>query len=316
MTDLSITARALSARVISLAFVTGALLSLGSNACVGGTRSQTKEPGAAPAPDPQAGNAAAASGPSVEATVPAGVDPNFQIFLLIGQSNMEGIPKPEKEDAESNPRVKVLAYDDCPNLGRKINRWYTAAPPLHGCYAGVGPGDAFGKTLAAANPNATIGLVPCAISGVDIDFFRKGVVSSRRREFRIPPDNHYAGAYEWVIERAKIAQASGVIRGIAFHQGESDTGQQVWIEKVKGMVTDLRGDLGLGDAPFVAGELLSGGCCASHNPLVNQLPLAITNAFAVTAGDLKGMDSAHFDLVGQRELGRRYAEKMLQALGN
>lgn len=245
---------------------------------------------------------------------PGNDDPEFKVFLLIGQSNMEGQPKPEARDLTTDPRVQVLAYDNCQNLSRTYNEWYTATAPLHSCYAGVGPGDYFGKALAAAYPQGTIGLVPCAISGVDIDFFRKGVTSARRSEFRIPPDNHWGGAYEWVLERARLAQQSGVIRGIIFHQGESDTGQAAWIEKVKGMVTDLRTDLGLGEVPFLAGEVLHGGCCASHNPIVAQLPANISNAFVISASGLAGADTAHFDLAGQRELGARYGRTMIDAL--
>jgi hypothetical protein len=241
-----------------------------------------------------------------------GPDPSFHVFLLIGQSNMAGDPAPEAEDKTENPRVKVLAYDNCPNLGRTYNEWYTASPPLHNCYFGLGPGDYFGKALAEAFPTATIGLVPNAIPGVDIDFFRKGVVSSRRDEFTIPPDNHWSGAYEWVIERAQLAQQSGVIRGILFHQGESNTNQGAWVGQVKEMVEDLRADLGLGDVPFIAGELLQGGCCAVHNTYVNQLPDQITNTLVVSSSGLSGSDTAHFDLAGQRILGQRYADALLQ----
>ena len=106
-----------------------------------------------------------------------------------------------------------------------------------------------------------------------------------------------------------------MIKGIIFHQGESDTGQAVWVDKVKGMVTDLRADLGLGDVPFVAGELLYGGCCATyHNPLINRIPTQITNGFVVSATGLVGTDDAHFDLAGQRELGARYGQTMIDAL--
>jgi hypothetical protein len=244
----------------------------------------------------------------------AGAASDFYVFLLIGQSNMEGVPKPQAQDQAQNARVKVLAYDNCSNLGRTYNQWYTAVPPLHSCYGGVGPGDYFGKALATAFPDATIGLVPNAIAGVDVDFFRKGVVSSRRGEFRIPPDNHWMGAYEWVIQRARLAQQSGVIKGILFHQGESDNENPQWVGKVKQIVTDLRVDLGLGDVPFIAGELLYGGCCARHNTLVNQLPSQIPNAHAISASGLGAMDNYHFDLAGQRELGARYAAKMLSVL--
>jgi len=240
----------------------------------------------------------------------------MQLFLLIGQSNMEGAPKAEPEDLVENPRVRVLGYDDFGD--RKWNEWDAAAPPLHRSWAGVGPGDSFGKAMAEAWPEATIGLVPCAISGVDIDFFLKGVTSLRRKEFEIPPDNTRKGAYDMVIERARVAQKSGVIRGILFHQGESDNGNAAWVAKVQRLVGDLRADLGLDvSVPFVAGELLHTGCCATHNSLVRELPGKIPNAHVVSAASLTELAdpwNAHFDLPAQRELGRRYAATMLQAL--
>jgi hypothetical protein len=256
------------------------------------------------------------SGSVAPATAVGAPAPNaMMLFLLIGQSNMAGAPSPRAEDEVEDPRVRVLAYEDCPKLGRTYNEWYPARPPLHGCNEGVGPGDYFAKALAKAYPNATIGLVPLAISGVDIDFFLKGVVSKRRGEFRIPPDNHWSGAYEWSLERARLAQQSGSIAGIIFHQGESDTGNAPWVGKVKQLVTDLRTDLSLGEAPFVAGELLHSGCCGKwHNPLVQQLSQSITNTRVVSAEGLAGMDSAHFDLSGQRELGARYGAAMLELL--
>ncbi len=241
-----------------------------------------------------------------------GPDPNFHIFLLIGQSNMEGVPPAAPEDKVESPRVKVLARSDCANLGRTYNQWYTATPPLHSCNLGVGPGDYFGKKVAEALPNATIGLVPSGIAGVDINFFRKGVVSSRRQEFQIPPDNHWSSAYDWVVSRARVAQESGVIRGILFHQGESDTGQQAWVAKVKDMVEDLRADLALGDVPFLAGELMHGGCCQAHNSIIAQLPSRISNAHVISASGLGKHDQYHFDLAGQRTLGERYATKFLE----
>jgi hypothetical protein len=239
---------------------------------------------------------------------------DLMLFLLIGQSNMVGEPKPAPEDEAEDPRVFVLAYDDCPNLGRTYDHWYPAKPPLHLCDGGVGPGDSFGKALAAAYPAATIGLVPVAIPGVDVDFFVKGAVSKRRHEFRIPPDDHWTGAYEWVIERARLAQQVGQIHGIIFHQGESDTGSSFWVKKVKRMVRDLRSDLGLGEAPFVAGELLYTGCCGQvHNPLLPQLR-SIPNSRVVSAQGLTGMDVAHFDLPSQREFGKRYARAMVELM--
>ncbi len=255
--------------------------------------------------------------PPVDGNAP---DPNFLVFLLIGQSNMEGVPPSEAQDRTPNPRVKVLAFRDCQQRGQVRNQWYDAAPSLHTCANTLGPGDYFGKAMADALPNATIGLVPDAIAGVDIDIFRKGVVSQRRGEWFLPPDNQRNSAYETVVERARLAQEVGVIRGILFHQGESDSGQATWLGKVEDMVADLRADLGLGNIPFLAGELLyPPGCCGGHNTLINQLPGMIPGAQVVSANGLgafagDGFGNLHFNVAGQREFGRRYAQVMLDAL--
>lgn len=269
-------------------------------------------------PNPtEGGGSTSAVGSSSESEGTGPAPAGLQIFLLIGQSNMEGVPLPQAEDTVEDPRVQVLGYTNCDGGGvsRQYNQWYVAKPPLHSCWAGVGPGDWFAKTLLESWPDAEIALIPLAISGVDIDFFRKGVVSARRGEFQIPPDNTKSGAYEMVIERATLAQELGTIRGILFHQGESDSGQQVWVTKVAEIVSDLRTDLGLGeDVPFIAGELLYSGCCAGHNARVNELPNVIPNAHVVSASGLAGQDQYHFNLAGQRELGRRYAEAFLASL--
>lgn len=242
---------------------------------------------------------------------------DLQLFILFGQSNMEGASAAEAEDKTLNERVFVLGYDDkC--LDRQWNEWSLAEPPLHRCFAGLGPGDWFAKTLADTWTDAQIGLVPNAISGVDIDFFRKGVVSKRRKEFQIPPNNQRDGAYDMMLERAKLAQRRGRIRGILFHQGESDTGQTAWLDKVSEIVADLRKDLELDAArvPFIAGELPHDACCSSHNVLVNQLPQRIPNAHVVSAAGLGLKDRFHFDAAGQRELGKRYAAAFLNAVEN
>lgn len=233
-------------------------------------------------------------------------EPVFHVFLLLGQSNMAGYPKAEAADRVEDPRIRVLGFDACASTGRVADQWDVAAPPLHECWNGaIGPGDYFSKTLLPHYPEAdTVGLVPSAISGEKIETFLK-----------------VGGAkYGWIVARAQAAQdVGGVIEGILFHQGESNCGDSAWPGKVKTLVSDLRTDLGLGSVPFLAGELLYSGSCAKHNPLVNQLPGLIDNAFVVSAQGLT-IDPAdtwnlHFGHDAQVTLGTRYGEKMIGALG-
>ena len=267
------------------------------------------------------------------ATAASAQSPKFHVFLLIGQSNMEGVPLPQAIDNVTDPRILALAYNNCTWTvpAHTYGQWYLAKPPLHSCYLGVGPGDYFAKTLLPNLPAGdSIGLVPCAIAGVDIDFFRKGIVSARRSQFTIPPDNLDSSAYDFVLRRARMAQQRGVIDGIIFHQGESDVGSPTWLTKVKEMVTDLRTDLSLPNLPFVAGELAYDGCRSTHNSIIAHIPDTISNSAVVSAAldssiywssGVPGLGlyqtdhlNAHFNLEAQRELGRRYAEKMMPLL--
>lgn len=233
--------------------------------------------------------------------------PTFHVFLLLGQSNMAGYPKAQPADRTEDPRVRVLGFDNCAATGRATDQWDVAAPPLHECWNdGLGPGDYFAKTLLEVIPEGdSIGLVPCAISGERIEPFLK--VGGAR--------------YDYILRRARMAQeAGGIIEGILFHQGESNSGDPSWPGKVNTLVADLRVDLGLGEVPFLAGELLYTGGTSGHNVLVNQLPSVVSNAFVISANGLV-VDPAdtqwnlHFGRDSVVEFGKRYAQTMIEALG-
>lgn len=249
---------------------------------------------------------------SASKNVMADPDPNFHIYLMFGQSNMEGMGAIEEQDKVANARVKVMSDLNCSNLGRTYGNWYLASPPLNRCWSGIGPGDYFGKSMADGMPaSVTIGLVPASIAGTPIELYQKSAPLGRNGA-DIPAQ--FSGGYAWLLDMAKKAQEAGVIKGIIFHQGESNTADPNWKYKVQEIVTDLRIDLGIGDVPFLAGELLYadyGACCHWHNPEINKLPSFINNAHVISAEGLVGADQAHFTTAAYREFGKRYAAVML-----
>lgn len=247
-------------------------------------------------------------------------DPNFHIYLMLGQSNMEGSAPIQQQDRQSHPRVQVLQSENCGG-GTAYGQWREATPPLIRCGGGggLGPGDTFGDTIAENTPESiTVGLVGGAYGGAKIEFF---LPNCQQYNECTPPYGAISGApsgggYAWVLDLAQKAQEVGVIKGIIFHQGESNSGQSTWLGRVNEYVTALRSDLGLNadEVPFIAGELPYTGCCSGHNSLVRQIPQAVENGHWVPAdgglGD-KG-DSLHWDSAAVREMGRRYANKMLE----
>ncbi|MCX6952646.1 MAG: sialate O-acetylesterase [Verrucomicrobia bacterium] len=253
-------------------------------------------------------------------------DKNFYIFLCLGQSNMEGFPGVQDQDkTDVDERFQVLAAVDFPKLGRTKGQWYAAIPPLCRPGTGLGPADYFGRTLVAKLPaHIRVGVVNVSVAGAKIEVFDPARLESYASTAPAWMKNTIAGyggnPYRHLVEMGKLAQESGVIKGILLHQGESNTNDAEWSQKVKALYESLLRDLKLeaGDVPLLAGELVGadqGGACASMNKVIGDLPTIIPTAHVVSShGCIGRPDHLHFTPEGYRELGKRYAEAMLPLL--
>ena len=256
---------------------------------------------------------------------PKKFDPNFHIYLCFGQSNMEGNARIEPQDREGiNARFKMMAACDFPRTGRKMGQWYIAVPPLCRENNGLTPADYFGRTMVEKTPdNITIGVINVAIGGCSIDLFdqdKKDAYLVRQADWLKNFCKSYDDdPYKRLIDCAKIAQKSGVIKGILLHQGCTDNGQQDWPQRVKVLYERMLKDLGLEaeQCPLLVGELVGqqeNGACELHNNVIATMPLVIPTAYVVPSLGCKGnFDHLHFTAEGYREIGRRYAEIMLKA---
>jgi hypothetical protein len=254
-------------------------------------------------------------------------DTNFFVFLCFGQSNMEGYPGIEEQDKTGvDERFKVLATVNFPSQGRTKGNWYTAVPPL--CRPGTGlcPADFFGRTLVSnLPPNIKVGVINVAIGGCKIELFDKENYSNyvaTAAPWMINTIKAYDGnPYAHLVEMGKLAQKDGVIKGILLHQGESNTNDKEWPNKVKAVYENLIKDLNLKaeEVPLLAGEVVNAdqkGVCAGMNNLIAKLPQTLTNSYVVSSkGCLSRGDHLHFSPAGYREFGSRYAEVMLPLLG-
>ena len=253
-------------------------------------------------------------------------DKNFYVFLCLGQSNMEGFPGiPDEEKTWSDPRFQVLAAVDFPSQGRTKGQWYTAVPPLCRANSGMCPADYFGRTLVAAlPPTVKVGVINVAVGGCKIDLFEPTMVPAYVAAAPVWMKGALAAydnnPYQRLVDMARLAQRSGVIKGILLHQGESNVGDAAWSAKVKSVYEHLLADLGLkaDDVPLLVGGLVAAdqqGKCASMNAVIADLPKTIPTAHFVSSdGCTARPDHLHFTPEGYHELGRRYAEVMLALL--
>jgi len=250
------------------------------------------------------GEPASNAAPVSVGVVPPARKETFRIYLLMGQSNMAGRDTRELASQVDNPRILALSAD---------GKWVVARDPMHPKQGrtepGAGPGIPFALEMIKADPGATIGLVPCAVGGSPLRRWTKG---------------RGGDLYEKAVEQARLAARDGVISGVLWHQGESDTAKKVDAESYEArlgqMLKDLRSDLGLPDLPIVVGQL---GEFLSLTPekypyadtvraAIRHIPAVVPHAgYADSSGLGHKGDKLHFNAEGARALGKRFAAAML-----
>lgn len=114
--------------------------------------------------------------------------------------------------------------------------------------------------------------------------------------------------YQDLLKRARAAQKTGTLKGVLWHQGESNSGKpEAHLALLKDLVTRLRDDLGVPDLPFVAGQIKEG---EAINEEIAKLPEVLPLTAVASSKGLKTMDRWHFDAPSMTTLGERYAAEM------
>lgn len=281
-----------------------------------------------------------------------GVDPNFQIYLCFGQSNMEGFAQGDYNGIEDidktvDERFQVMnvVSGSWNGVQREVGHWYAAVPPLCRSNTGLCPADYFGRTmvdeLSKTNPDIKVGVIVVAIGGAGIRAFHKSEYASYYNEMKNNPNTAYlaktmdiygGNPYATLVDMARIAQKQGVIKGILMHQGESDACDAAWRQDVADIYNSLVADLSLKpeSTPLLIGELLDDGQGHGNgvykNSSFTEVRTLVPNAYVVSSEGCTVVDASidpdkagnnrylHFSSEGYRELGRHYAQTMINIL--
>ncbi len=236
--------------------------------------------------------------PEVEAPQPQ----NLEIYLLIGQSNMAGRADIEEQDKDTLSNVFLFT-------GINGKEWEKAANPMNK-YSTVrkdismqklGPGYTFAREMAKASNGKQLGMVVNAKGGTSITEWKPGTTF-----------------YNEAVRRVKLAMKSGTLKGVVWHQGESDASKaDSYPAKIIELIQSLRTDLGIPGLPFVAGQL-SEDKPERHdfNVMILQLPTLVPHTGVATTEGTVTMEGTHFNSASQRLLGERYAAEMLKLIKN
>ncbi len=183
--------------------------------------------------------------PMVSGGAPADIPSSkedFHLFLLMGQSNMSGGVGLAAGDTQPIPHVLKMLYS---KEGAEP-KWAPGAHPLHPRRPNkkprCGPGISCAEAYVANKPGIVVGLIPMAWGGRSIEQLGKG-----------------SEIYNDAIRHAKAAMQAGTLKGVLWHQGESDTVKQTrtdaYEKRLHCLIEDTRKDLGNLRLPFIVGNL-------------------------------------------------------------
>lgn len=225
----------------------------------------------------------------------------YDIFLLIGQSNMAGQGLISDEDqGVIDKNVFLLNADGAVEPATNpLNRYSSIKKDKPSPQ--IGPGYSFAKKISQATGRKVL-LVVNARGGSSLGEWIQGAET---------------GYFEEAVRRTRQAiEHGGEVKAILWHQGEADCRDTTYLRRLAGFVQDLRNELGNDEIPFIAGELARWrDASKGFNQRLPKITEHISNSSYITAQDcsmLKDTKDPHFGREGQITLGERYAAKVLR----
>ena len=227
---------------------------------------------------------------------------NVWVFIMAGQSNMAGRGIVEPEDTV--PDKRILSINE---KGQII----IAKEPLHFYEperTGLDCGLSFAKTLITKIPDSvSILIIPTAVGGSSI---KQWLGDSTYRNVKL---------FSNFLSKVALAKQNGIIKGILWHQGESDANEKdipLHKERLGLLFSKFRAAVGNNELPVLLAELGS----FSENPVnfnlinkaIHEYAIEDKNSRVISTKDLKDKgDHLHFNSKGQRTMGKRFAKEYL-----
>ena len=238
------------------------------------------------------------------------VDSNeYDVFLLIGQSNMAGRGYMTEKDMEVFDKNVFILNDagEVVPATNPLNQYSSIRKGMS--IQRINPGFSFSKKIAKKTKRKIL-LVVNARGGTTLSQWSKGEGGE--------------GYYEEAVRRTKQAMQYGNLKAILWHQGCGDSKKtDVYLDKLAVFVQNLRTDLGA-DVPFIAGELGQWRSnVAAFNEMIHSISEYIPDSdwvssdggVPIASPDPEGkpnMKDPHFDRKSLIIIGKRYADKVLK----
>jgi len=241
----------------------------------------------------------------------------YDIYLFIGQSNCAGRgPMLQQDSTEIQEGVWLLNDSGIPEPAKApFNRYSNIRKSLS--MQQIGPAFSFGQIMYEKRGHKVL-IIQNA----------KGGSGLAEWENEDPEAITYL---DTTLMRAIPALQYGVLKGIVWHQGETDTSNgsagEIYITRFNRMISRLREAMKVGEeVPVLVGELgqweweKTELIEAFNEETLPKITETVPNCHKIESDGLECRSEdhtdPHFSRTANIELGKRYAEKMLEILGN
>jgi hypothetical protein len=223
--------------------------------------------------------------------------PVYDIYLLAGQSNMQGRVAPDGSETDQVGVFQFPSYTES-SAYRTISSDITPLIHLLNEYY-VGPGDYFGKAKNNATERQVL-LVPCAAAGSQL------VAGNAQWKVGGPFYNAAIAQANAAIAAAQAVSTNSVLKGILWAQGESDGSDQngntyyaTYRAALAAMIAGLRSNItGAVRVPFVIGgmvpEFIASADVNKGIARAHAQATALNNVFYFTGPTGQTGDNLHY----------------------
>lgn len=227
---------------------------------------------------------------------------NLWVFILAGQSNMAGRGLVEPQDTLPSDRILTINKNGNVVIAKEPIHFYE--PSMTGLDCGV----SFGQTLVKNLPDSiSVMIIPTAVGGSSIS---QWLGDSIHRDIKLLSN---------FKEKVNTGSRYGSIKGILWHQGESDANEKDipdYKQRLSRLFITFREIAGNEKLPVLIGELGSFSDNSENWKSINQIIKKYSekdkNTGIISTYDLEDKgDKVHFSSNGQRMMGQRFANKYL-----
>ena len=243
---------------------------------------------------------------------------HYDIYLLAGQSNMDGRGKvADLSESQQKPMEQAIIYYRNPPFTsdgwQPLKPGYSRPPKFKGKLPSptFGIEIGFAHAMVKSQPNIKLAVIKGSKGGTNLrSDWKPGEKGDKESQ---------GPQYQDFIKTIQLATAeltkrgdTYTIRGLLWHQGESDARRaEPYSSRLEKFIERVREDIEVPALPVVVGEVFDNGHRDKVREAIQNVAKANSTVGLVTSEGTTTWDpGTHFDAASQLLMGTRYAKEM------